>query len=120
MMFGLATNKGFISVLCIGYFMFVSAICSVQMDIMENRMSFYQSLDEFDKFVYLEVIVMHRIKDSFVMELNEDCTLVYDDYVIIMDYEQQKVKVTYQMMNREIVREYLYDLQYHYLEVNPV
>ena len=49
MIFGLATNKGFISVLCIGYFMVVSTICSVQMDIMENRMSFYQSLDEFDK-----------------------------------------------------------------------
>lgn len=119
-MFGLATNKGFISVLCIGYFMVVSTICSVQMDIMENRVSFYQSLDEFDKFVYLEVLVMHRIKDSFVMELNEDCTIIYEDYVIIMDYEQQKVRVTYQTMNREIVREYLYDLQYHYLDVNPV
>ena len=119
-MFGLATNKGFISVLCIGYFMVVSAICSVQMDIMENRVSFYQSLDEFDQFVYLEVLVMHRIKDSFAMELNEDCTIIYEDYVIIMDYEQQKVRVTYQTMNREIVREYQYDLQYHYLDVNTV
>ena len=120
MMYGLATNKGFISVLCIGYFMVVSTICSVQMDIMENRISFYQSLDEFDKFVYLEVLVMHRIKDSFTMGLNEDCTIIYEDYVIVMDYEQQKVRVTYETMNCEIVREYLYDLQYHYLEVNPV
>ena len=120
MMCGLGINKGFISVLCIGYFMVISTICSVQIDIMENRMSFYQSLDEFDKFVYLEVLVMHRIKDSFEMELNEDCTIVYEDYVIKMDYEQQNVRVTYQTMNREIVREYLYDLQYHYLEVNPV
>ena len=119
-MCGLATNKGFISVLCIGYFMVVSTICSVQMDIMENRVSFYQSLDEFDKFVYLEVLVMHRIKDSFTMGLNEDCTIIYEDYVIKMDYEQQHVKVFYQTMYREVVREYQYDLQYHYLDVNPV
>ena len=120
MMCGLATNKGFISVLCIGYFMVVSTICSVQMDIMENRVSFYQSLDVFDQFVYIEVLVMHRIKDSFVMELNEDCTIVYDEYIILMDYEEEKVRVTYQTFNSEIVREYIYHSQYHYLDVNQV
>lgn len=119
-MSGLATNKGFISVLCIGYFMVVSTICSVQMDIMENRVSFYQSLDEFDHFVYIEVLVMHRIKDSFVMKLNMDSTIIYNDYVIFMDYEEEKVRVTYQTFNSEIVREYTYHSQYHYLDVNQV
>ena len=118
MMCGLAINKGFVSVLCIGYFMVISYLCSIQMDIVENRVYFNSLLEDMDRMVYIEVLLMHRIKDSYAMKLNQDNTIVYDDYVITLDYEEDKVFVKIQTLDYEIIREYKYDSEYHYLDVN--
>ena len=115
MMFGLDIRKGFISVLAIGYLMVICSISSIQMAILENRMQFYRDLEMMDKRVYFEVMIMERIKDSFVQELNEDCKVSYEGMLASLDYEENVVVVEYDCEDEVYSRKYVYNTEFGFL-----
>ena len=117
MMCGWGSNKGFISLYAITYFMVFTAIVGIQMMILENRLLFYQNMESLEQKTYIEILVMQRIKDSYETEKNEDCTLYYEDYQIVMQYKEEMVTVIYDNYVDHYQKQYRYHIDEKYLEI---
>ena len=109
MKFGLAISKGFVSVLCISYFMVISFVCNIQFMILENRIQFYQDIKIMDQRVYFEVLIIHRIKDSYTQKLLDNCVLYYEDIKAEVTYLEDCVVVEYSYDDVIYKREYVYN-----------
>ena len=117
MMFGWGIQKGFISVLALSYLMVISCIASTQMMVLTNRMEFYKSLDVMDKQVYFEVLIMERIKDSYIQELLDDCVVYYENVSAKLDFDEYVVVVEYDFDGVSYKRKYVYNPEFSFLEI---
>ena len=117
MMFGWDIQKGFISVLALSYLMVIASISGVQMMILTNRMEFYTSLVEMNKQVYFEVLIMERIKDSYLQKLVDDCSVNYENMVAELDFEGNIVMVEYDFDEVSYKRKYVYNEEFSFLEI---
>ena len=118
MKFGLGTNRGFVTVLCMSYFMVISFVCSVHMMILENRMSFYSEMERMDQQVHFEVLIMQRLKDSFNENVMQDCVLYYQDLVAEITFYEDYAIVMYSNEQLSYQRKYTYDINSGSLRIN--
>lgn len=117
MMSGLGIQKGFISILAIGYLTIISVICGIQMEILENRMEFYSMIEVMDKRIYFEVLIMERIKDCYEQGLVDDCDVYYEGIEANIDFEDDVVIVKYTYDFDVYERKYIYNSEFGFLEI---
>lgn len=101
--------KGFVSIMSLTLMMTLSSLILMQLIIMENVVSFETKVEQLDKRGYIEVLVMHHIKDAYRTNTFEENMLISDECTVSLFYDQTEVLVKFEMDMYEWIRKYRYD-----------
>ncbi len=114
---GSVSLNSFVSVVALAIMVFVFTLGSYHLSILKNIYELKANLNKLDKQVYLEVLVMQRLKYAVeTMDYNED-ELEYEETFVDITYDFEDITVVYTYEDREYTKYYHYDLKSKTLEI---
>ena len=114
---GSVSLNSFVSVVALAIMIFVFTLGSHHLSILKNIYELKANLNKLDKQVYLEVLVMQRLKYAVeTMDYNED-ELEYEGTTVNITYDFEDITVIYTYEDREYTKYYHYDLKTKTLEI---
>lgn len=114
---GSVSLNSFVSVVALAIMVFVFTLGSYHRNILKNIYELKANLNKLDKQVYLEVLVMQRLKYAVeTMDYNED-ELEYEGTIVDITYDFEDITVVYTYEDREYTKYYHYDLKSKTLEI---
>ncbi len=114
---GSVSLNSFVSIVALAILIFVFTLGSYHLSILKNIYELKANLNKLDKQVYLEVLVMQRLKYAVeTMDYNED-ELEYEGTTVNITYDFEDITVIYTYEDREYTKYYHYDLKTKTLEI---
>ena len=109
--------NSFVSVVALAIMIFVFTLGSYHLSILKNIYELKENMNKLDKQVYLEVLVMQRLKYAVeTMDYNED-ELEFEGTIVNITYDFEDITVVYSCEDREYTKYYHYDLNSKTLEI---
>lgn len=77
---------------------------------LQNQLKAWADLQELDQQIYLECMVMHRIKYAVETLDYDESPLMWEGAVVDLQYDFEDVTAVYHFDDRDVTRYYHYDL----------